>query len=110
MSDKTVKLTEKNFEQEALRKDGQPVLVDFWATWCAPCRMMEPVLESIADELEGKAVIGKVNIDDEPSLAAAARVQAVPTLLLIKDGKVQDVLMGVQPKAKLLEKLEGLAA
>ena len=110
MSEKTVELTETNFETTALRKDGKPVLIDYWATWCAPCRMMEPVLEALADELDGTAVIGKVNADEEPALAQAARVQAVPTLLVLKDGEVVDILMGVQSKNALKSKLEALAA
>jgi thioredoxin 1 len=109
MSHKTLKLTQSNFEETALRKDGVPVLVDFWATWCGPCRAMEPVLESLANEFEGRAIIGKVNVDEEPNLAAAARVQAIPTLVLLKDGKVEDVLVGMQPKEKLRARLDRLA-
>lgn len=108
MGSKTIHLTEADFEQKALRKDGVPVLVDFWATWCGPCRVMEPVLESLAEELEGTAVVGKVNVDEEPALASAARIQAVPTLVLLKDGKVEDVMMGVQSKDALKAKIERL--
>ena len=110
MSHKTIELTEKTFEDTALRNDGKPVLIDYWATWCGPCRAMTPVLESLADEYEGKAVIAKVNVDEQPTLAAAARVQAIPTLVLLKDGEVVNVMVGAQPKGKLKKELERHAA
>ena len=110
MSESTIELTEKNFEQKALRKDGTPVLIDFWAEWCGPCRAMEPVLESLAKELGETAVIGKVNVDEQPKLAGAARVQAIPTLVLLKDGEVKDVFTGMQSKKKLKSSLEKLVA
>ena len=109
MESKTVHLTHENFETEALRRDGTPVLVDFWATWCGPCRDMEPVLESLAEELDGRALIAKVNVDEEPALAHAARIQAVPTMVMLFNGEVIDVLMGVQSKGDLKERLEQLA-
>jgi len=108
MQDKTAKLTEKTFETEALRKDGVPVLVDFWASWCGPCRAMEPVLESLAEELEGRAVIAKVNVDDEPAVANAARIQSIPTMVLLKNGEVKDVFVGVTSKSVLKSKILAL--
>ncbi|MBN1960445.1 MAG: thioredoxin [Deltaproteobacteria bacterium] len=109
MSNKTRKLTEQTFAAEALRKDGTPVLVDFWASWCGPCRAMEPILESLAEELEGKAVIAKVNVDEEPGLAGAARVQSIPTMLLLQNGEVKDVFIGVTSKAVLQSKILSLS-
>ena len=108
MHNKTAKLTEKTFETEALRKDGVPVLVDFWASWCGPCRAMEPVLESLAEELEGRAVIAKVNVDDEPAVANAARIQSIPTMVLLKNGEVKDVFVGVTSKSVLKSKILAL--
>lgn len=110
MQSKTVHLTQDNFENEALRKDGTPVLVDFWATWCGPCLAMEPVLESLAEELAGRALIAKVNVDEEPALANAARIQSIPTLVMLHNGEVIDVLLGVQSKIALKRRLEELAA
>lgn len=110
MDSKTVVLTEQNFETKVLRKDGTPVLVDYWATWCAPCRMMEPVLESLATELGDSAMIGKVNVDEQPGLAQSARVTAIPTLVLFQNGEVQDVFTGVQSLSKLKKRLKKLAA
>jgi thioredoxin 1 len=110
MQSKTVHLTQENFEREALRKDGTPVLVDFWATWCGPCLTMEPVLESLAEELAGRALIAKVNVDEEPALAQAARIQAIPTLVMLHNGEVIDVLLGVQSKGALKQRLEELTA
>jgi thioredoxin 1 len=108
MQNKATKLTEKTFETEALRKDGVPVLVDFWASWCGPCRAMEPVLESLAEELEGRAVIAKVNVDDEPAVASAARIQSIPTMVLLKNGEVKDVFVGVTSKSVLMSKILAL--
>lgn len=105
MSGKALQVNTFNFEQVALRKDSVPVLIDFWAPWCAPCRMIAPVLDELANELEGKAVIAKVNVDEEPLLANAVRIRAVPTMLLFRNGKLQDVIMGVQSKQQLKRKL-----
>ncbi|MBI5512076.1 MAG: thioredoxin [Deltaproteobacteria bacterium] len=98
---KTVKLTEANFETQGLGQNGKPILIDFWASWCGPCRAMEPVLESLATELEGQAVIAKVNVDEEPALANGARIQSIPTMLLLKDGQVKEVFVGVTSKSAL---------
>lgn len=105
MNTRTMKLTEDNFQKQALRQDGVPVLVDYWASWCGPCRAMEPVLESLAQELQGRALIGKVNVDEEPALANAARVRSIPTMVLLQDGQVRDVFVGVTNQATLKAKI-----
>lgn len=106
MSGKTVKLTAANFEHLTSRTDDVPVLVDFWAPWCGPCKMIGPTLEQLAGEFGDQAVIGKVNVDEEPELANAARIQAIPTLVLMRKGKVEDVVVGVPTKQRLKELLQ----
>lgn len=93
-------ITEQNFEEEVLKSDI-PVLVDFWATWCGPCRMLAPIIEQIANEQEGKVKVGKINVDEEMNLAAAFGVQSIPTVMVFKDGKVTNMAVGVRPKAQL---------
>ena len=102
-------LTQDNFDAEVL-KSSAPVLVDFWAEWCGPCKMIAPVLEELAGELGDKAKIGKVNIDDHQSLAAEYGVRAIPTLLIFKDGKVAEQMVGLRSKKDLKESLEKHAA
>ena len=92
--------TESNFSQEVLQS-SEPVLVDFWAPWCAPCRMIGPVIDELASEYRGAVKIGKVNIDDNPGPAQSYNVMNIPTLLLFKGGEVVERFVGVQPKAKL---------
>ena len=93
-------ITEQNFDEEVLKSDI-PVLVDFWATWCGPCRMLAPIIEQIANEQEGKVKVGKINVDEEMNLAAAFGVQSIPTVMVFKDGKVTNMAVGVRPKAQL---------
>lgn len=93
-------ITEQNFEAEVLKSDI-PVLVDFWATWCGPCRMLAPIIEQIAKEQEGKVKVGKINVDEEMNLAAAFGVQSIPTVMVFKNGKVTNMAVGVRPKAQL---------
>ena len=97
-----VTLTKENFEQEVLQASG-PVIVDFWATWCGPCKMFSPIVDEFAEENEGKVLGGKVNIDDQPDLASQYRVMSIPTAILFKNGEAVQSLVGVQPKAKLEE-------
>lgn len=100
-----IKITATNFETEVLRAD-KPVLVDFWADWCGPCRMLAPVLEEIAREHEGELQVGKVNVDEEMSLAQQFGVTSIPMLLLFKDGKPVAKSVGYHPKAELEALLE----
>ena len=103
-----VELNETNFEAEVL-KSNQPVLVDFWAEWCGPCKMLGPVLEEIATEQSGRAKVGKVNVDENPGLAARYGVQAIPTLLYFAAGELRDKSIGVQGKKAMASKREALA-
>lgn len=101
----TIHVTEAEFEEVVLGSD-LPVLVDFWAPWCNPCKMLGPVIDEIADEVDGKALVCKVNIDEEQNLAQEYRVMSIPTLLYFKDGKVVNQMVGVRPKEELVEALE----
>jgi thioredoxin 1 len=97
--------TDANFQQEVLQSD-QPVLVDFWAPWCGPCRMIAPVIEELAGEYGPAVKVGKINIDDNPGPAQTYNVMNIPTLLLFKKGEVIDRFVGVQPKARLQQAMD----
>ncbi|MCK5907258.1 MAG: thioredoxin [Flavobacteriales bacterium] len=97
--------SDANFEVEVLQSD-KVVLVDFWAAWCGPCRMVAPIVEELATELEGKAVVGKLDVDNNPSVSSALGIRNIPTILIFKGGKVVDKQVGVAPKEALLAKLE----
>lgn len=103
MSELTI--TKANFEQEILNS-SLPCLVDFWAPWCMPCRMIAPIVEEIAEETAGKAVVGKINVDDEGDLAMQFGVASIPTLIVFKGGKEVKRVVGVQSKAALLSLLD----
>ena len=100
-----LEFTDKNFEELVLKSD-KPVLVDFWATWCGPCRAIAPVIDELHEELSGKALIGKVNVDDNSEIPSKYGVRNIPTLLFFKNGEVVDKVVGNQPKTKLIEILE----
>jgi len=106
-----VKVTDESFEQDVLKAD-QPVLVDFWAEWCGPCKQIAPALEQIAQEFGDKVTIAKVNIEDSPTTPSRYGVRGIPTLMLFKDGQMASMKVGAMPKAKLLEWLSesGVAA
>lgn len=104
-----INLNSNNFEQVVQNSD-KPVLIDFWAVWCGPCRMQSPVIEELADELEGSAVIAKLNVDENPELAAQFSVMSIPTLIFIKDGKIVGRKTGVTPKATLISMLDSVKA
>ena len=99
-----ITLTAENFEQEVLQSE-LPVLVDFWATWCGPCRMLAPVVAQIAEEKEGELKVGKVNIDDQAELAIRYSIASIPTLMVFKDGQVAAKTVGAMPKSQLLSAL-----
>lgn len=100
-----LEITDANFEAEVKGSD-KLVMVDFWAEWCGPCRMIGPIVEELSGEYDGKAVIGKVNVDNNPGVAQEFGIRSIPTILFIKNGEVVDKSVGAVPKAALVEKLE----
>jgi thioredoxin len=106
---KYITATQTNFKTEVL-ESKTPVLVDFWAEWCGPCKMIAPAVEELAKEFEGKAKVAKVNVDDEQSIAMEYNIRSIPTLLFFRDGKVVDQLVGAAPKKTLADKLNNLIA
>jgi len=104
MSDKIINLTTDSFKS-AVTSSATPVLVDFWAPWCGPCKAIAPILEELAVEFAGKLTIAKVNIDDNDTIAAEYGVRAIPTMILFKGGKVAETLVGMMPKAALKAKI-----
>lgn len=101
-------LTEANFATE-IKNATVPVLVDFWAEWCGPCKMLGPILDQIADEKVGKVKIAKVDVDGQPAIAAQFNIRAMPTMLFFKDGAVVDTVVGLQSKDALVRKIDALA-
>ena len=104
MAQSIVTLTDSTFDEE-IKGSDEPVLVDFWAEWCGPCKMIAPVLEEIADDSAGKLRIGKLNVDDAPSTAQQFQVMSIPTLILFKDGEPQLRIVGAKGKGQLLQEL-----
>lgn len=103
----TIEVTESNFEELVLKSD-KPVLLDFWAEWCGPCRVIAPYVKEIAGEFEGKAVVGKVDVDSNPGISQKYGIRNIPTILFFKNGEVADKQIGAVPKKSLVEKLNAL--
>ena len=99
-----IEFTDANFEEEVLKSE-LPVLIDFWAVWCGPCKMIAPSIDELAKEYEGKAKIGKVDVDNNQQIATKYGIRSIPTLLIFKDGKMVDQIVGALPKPKIAEKL-----
>lgn len=104
-----IEITDDNFEEVVLNSD-KPVLVDFWAAWCGPCRMVGPVVEEIAGEYDGKAVVGKVDVDNNPGISAKFGIRSIPALLYFKGGEKVDGVVGAVPKGMLTSKLDAQLA
>jgi thioredoxin 1 len=102
-----LELTDANFEELVIKSD-KPVLVDFWAEWCGPCRMMSPIVAELAIQYEGKAVVGKVDVDSNPGISGKYGIRNIPTILFFKNGNIIDKQVGAIPKQKLAEKLDSL--
>jgi thioredoxin 1 len=107
MAGKTVEITDANFENLVLNSD-KPVLIDFWAVWCGPCRAVAPIVEEVANEYDGQAVIGKLDVDANRDTAVRYGIQAIPTLLLVKDGEIADRIVGAVDKNSIKSKLDAL--
>jgi thioredoxin 1 len=105
---KALEITDANFEE--VMKSEQPILVDFWAEWCGPSKMIGPVVEELAGDYEGKAVVGKVNVDENPAVAAKFGIRSIPTLLVFNGGEIVDKQVGAVPKGVLAGKLDAQLA
>ncbi len=102
---KKLEFTDKNFQADVV-SSTTPVLVDFWAPWCGPCKMLDPVVEEIAGEYEGRLKVGKLNTDDNREVAAKYGIMSIPTLMIFKDGEVKARIVGAQPKRAIVEKID----
>ena len=100
-----LEITDQNFKELVL-DSNKPVLVDFWATWCGPCRTIAPIIDEIADELSGQAVVGKMNVDENSDIPVEYGIRSIPTLLLFKGGELVDKVVGVLPKTQIIDKLK----
>ena len=104
---KPVEITDDNFEVEVTKSD-RPVLIDFWAVWCGPCKLIAPIVEELATEYDGKVKIGKLDVDSNQQTSIKFGVRSIPTLLLFKDGNLKDTIIGAVPKSKIVEKLNAV--
>ncbi len=104
---KPIEFTDGNFDTEVLQSEI-PVIIDFWAAWCAPCRMIAPIIEDFANDYEGRAKVGKLDVDSNQQTAIKYGVRSIPTVLIIKNGEVVDTIIGALPKAAFVEKLEAV--
>ena len=104
-----ITLTDSNFDEIVLKSD-KPVLVDFWAIWCGPCRMVGPIVKELAKDYEGKAIVGKVDVDSNPNISTAYGIRNIPTLLVFKNGQIVDKQVGAVPKSVLAKKLDSQLA
>ncbi|RLZ12631.1 thioredoxin [Faecalibacter macacae] len=102
-----LEITDSSFVSDII-ESGKPAMVDFWAVWCGPCRMVGPIVEEIAGEFQGKAIVGKVDVDTNQEVAAKYGIRNIPTILFFKDGEVVDKVVGVAPKEQLVEKLNAI--
>ena len=107
MSDTVKSVTTDSFDEEVVKSQGL-VMVDFWATWCGPCKIVAPVVEELAKEYEGKVTFAKLNTDENPAIASRYSIRGIPTLMFFKDGKVMDQVVGAVPKGQLKSKLDSL--
>ncbi|MDA3870795.1 MAG: thioredoxin [Candidatus Marinimicrobia bacterium] len=107
MTDKTIKVTDANFEEEVIKSDI-PVLVDFWAAWCMPCKMLTPILKEIAEEMEGKIKIAKLDVDNSPQSAGQYGIRSIPSLLIFKSGSVVEQIIGALPKNTIQQKIDNV--
>ncbi len=101
----SLQFSDAGFEEEVLKSD-LPVLVDFWAPWCGPCKMISPIVEQIGDDYEGRLKVGKVNVDDNPQVATQLGIRGIPTLILFKEGQAVEQIIGAVPKAQITEKID----
>jgi thioredoxin 1 len=104
---KPVEITDENFENEVINSD-KPVLIDFWAVWCGPCKMIAPIVEELAEEYDGKVKVGKLDVDSNQQTSIKYGVRSIPTLLIFKDGKLADTIIGAVPKNNIVSRLDAV--